>query len=253
MRHGLHSRQDVLNSIADICTDPTLDTFPDAFDPISYAPRQHGPLLTIIGTHDQSFRLPAINSTYERVASADTNPRFIKRFLVTANGKHGVIDSDDLLPTRRAVIKTILNWFNYSFRSGSTPPPTPTVRMEVIDGTMWFRGTVLPGNRIHHVDLYFATQLDTVQRPACDFAVSRLAPQSDEYSGAVPIRTALSCGLPATPENILSVHVRPGWCGLHREFEDALPVCGDGLWHRFRTTLRAFSEGQFPLSADGAV
>ena len=28
------------------------------------------------------------------------------------NGKHGVIESDDLLPTLRAVIETIHNWFN---------------------------------------------------------------------------------------------------------------------------------------------
>jgi PhoPQ-activated pathogenicity-related protein len=202
-RDGLRSRQDALNTIADVCTDPTLDTFLDYFDPISYAARQHGPLLTIIGTHDQYFPLPAINSTYERVASADTNPRFIKRLLLTANGKHGVIESDDLLPMLRDVIETIDNWFNYSFRSGSTPPPTPTVRMEVIDGTMWFRVNAPPGNGIRHVDLYFATQLDTVPQPACDFAVSRLTPQGDEYRGAVPIGTVLPCGPPATPENIL--------------------------------------------------
>jgi cephalosporin-C deacetylase-like acetyl esterase len=202
-RDGLRSRQDALNTIADICTDPTLDTFLDYFDPISYAPRQHGPLLTIIGTHDQYFPLPAINSTYERVASAGTNPRFIKRLLLTANGKHGVIESDDLLPTLRVVIETIHNWFNYSFRSGSTPPPTPTVRMEVVDGTMWFRVTAPPGREIRHVDLYFATQLDTVRQPACDFAVSRLTPQGDEYRAAVPIGTVPPCGPPATPENIL--------------------------------------------------
>jgi fermentation-respiration switch protein FrsA (DUF1100 family) len=108
-RNGLRSRQDALNTIADICTDPTLDTFLAAFDPISYVPGQHGPLLTIIGTHDQYFPLPAINSTYERVASADPNSRFIKRLLLTANGKHGVIASDDLLPTLRAIIETIDN------------------------------------------------------------------------------------------------------------------------------------------------
>jgi hypothetical protein len=183
--------------------DPTLDTFLAYFDPISYAARQHAPLLTIIGTHDQYFALPAINTTYERVASADTNPRFIKRLLLAANGKHGVIDSDDLLPTLRAVLGTIHAWFNYSFRNGPTPSPTPTVRMEVVDGTMWFRVAAPPGNLIRHVDLYFATQLDTVPQLACDFAVIRLAPQGDEYLGTLPIGTVPPCGPPATPENIL--------------------------------------------------
>jgi hypothetical protein len=77
------------------------------------------------------------------------------------------------------------------------------VRLEVVDGTMWFRVTVLPGSRSRHVDLYFATQLDTVRQPAWDFAVSRLAPQGDEYRGALPIGTVPPCGPPATPENIL--------------------------------------------------
>jgi len=106
-RDGVPSGQDALNTIANVCTDPTLDTFLDYFDPISYAP-----LLTILGTHDQYFSLPAINTTYDRVASAGTNPRFIKRLLLTANGKHGVIDGDDLLPTLRALSQTIQNWFN---------------------------------------------------------------------------------------------------------------------------------------------
>jgi hypothetical protein len=59
------------------------------------------------------------------------------------------------------------------------------------------------GQRIRPVDLYFATQFDTVLEPACDFAVSRLTPQGDEYRGAVTIGTVLLCGPPATPENIL--------------------------------------------------
>jgi hypothetical protein len=75
--------------------------------------------------------------------------------------------------------------------------------MEVVDGTMWFRVTAPPGRGIRHVDPYFATQLDTVPQPACDFAVSRLTPQGDEYRGAVSIGTVLPCGPPATLENIL--------------------------------------------------
>jgi cephalosporin-C deacetylase-like acetyl esterase len=202
-RDGLRSGQDALNTIANMCTDPTLDTFLAYFDPISYAPRQHAPLLTIVGTHDQYFPLPAINTTYDRVASADTNPRFIKRLLLTDNGKHGVIDSDDLLPTLQAVLESIHHWFNYSFGGGSTPPPTPTVRMEVVDGAMWFRVPAPPGNLVRHVDLYYATQLDTVPQPACDFAMIRLAPQGDEYHGTLPIGTVPRCGPPATPENVL--------------------------------------------------
>lgn len=191
-RDGVPSGQDALNPSADVCTDPTLDTFLDYFDPISYAPQQHAPLLTIIGTHDQYFTLPAINTislpaintTYEQIASAGTNPRFIKRILLMANGKHGVIDGGDLLPTLQAVIGTVHSWLNYSFYRGSTPPPTPTVRMEVVHDTMRFQVTALPGSRlIRRVDLYFATQLDTLPEPACDFASLRLVLQGNEYRG----------------------------------------------------------------------
>jgi cephalosporin-C deacetylase-like acetyl esterase len=202
-RDGLRSGQDALNTVADMCTDPTLDTFLDYFDPISYAPHQHAPLLTIVGTHDQYFPLPAINTTYDRVGSAGTDPRFIKRLLLTANGKHGVIDSEDLLPTLRTVLETIDAWFDYSFRNGSTPPETPTVRMQVVENTMWFLVTAPPDSIVRDVDLYFATQLDTVRQPACDFAVMRLELQGGEYRGALPIGTVPPCGPPATPANIL--------------------------------------------------
>jgi dienelactone hydrolase len=202
-RDGLRSGRDALNTVADLCMDPTLDTVLDYFDPISYAPHQHAPLLTIIGSHDQYFPLPAINTTYDRVGSAGTDPRFIKRLLLTANGKHGVIDSEDLLPTLQSVLETIHAWFNYSFRNGSTPPPTPTVRMEVVDDAMWFLVTAPSDSLIRHVDLYFATQLDTVRQPACDFAVMRLELQGGEYRGALPIGTVPPCGPPATPSNIL--------------------------------------------------
>ena len=57
-RDGLPSGQDHLNTVSNFCTDPTLTTFLNYFDPIAYAPTQHGPLLTIVGTHDQFFTVP---------------------------------------------------------------------------------------------------------------------------------------------------------------------------------------------------
>ena len=74
----MQSGQDHLNTISNFCTDPTLTTFLNYFDPIAYARTQHGPLLTILGTHDQFFTVPAINSTYNRIASAGTSERFLK-------------------------------------------------------------------------------------------------------------------------------------------------------------------------------
>lgn len=149
-RDGLPSGQDFLNTISDVCVDPatgtfhdpTAGTFLDYFDPISYAPTQHAPLLTIIGTHDQYFTVPAINTTFNRVVSGGTNARIA----LIPNGKHGVVDGGD--PSAiLAVAEDILSWFNYSFHNGPTPPPTPTVSMDVVGGTMKFRVTAPPGSQ----------------------------------------------------------------------------------------------------------
>src|SRR5262249_11305254 len=133
-RDDLRSGQDALNAIWDVCRDPTLATFESYFDPIRYAPRQNAPLLTIVGSHDQYFALPGINTTYDRIASAGTHPRFIKRIEIVPNGKHGVVDADPL-PTLSSVLNNVDSWLRYCFRSQSpSPPGTPTVRLEVANG-----------------------------------------------------------------------------------------------------------------------
>ena len=123
---GLPSGRDDLNTISDVCLDPTAQTFLSYFDPISYAPTQRAPLLTIIGTHDQYFTLPAINTTYDRVASAGTHPRFRKNILLAPNENHGVIEGRDDLDTLRAVIGDVHAWLRYSFDGAAAPPETPT-------------------------------------------------------------------------------------------------------------------------------
>lgn len=203
-RDGLKSRQDQLNTISDVCEDPTMFTFLSYFDPISYAPTQHGPLLTILGTHDQYFTIPAINTTYDQVTSAGTDPRFIKRVMLSANGKHGVLDEADLLRSVTAVIQDVDSWFKYSFRGGPTPLETPTVRSQVVGEAIEFRVSVTPGSReIRSVDLNFATQLDTTVPTPCDFATLTLSPQGNEYVGSVAMSASPPCGPAVTPENIL--------------------------------------------------
>jgi cephalosporin-C deacetylase-like acetyl esterase len=205
-RDGLRSTppRDALNTISDICTDPTLRTFLDYFDPIQYAPTQHAPLLTIIGSHDQYFTLPAINTTFDKLGSAGTNPRFLKRLMITPNGKHGVINEDDLLPTLLPVLSNIDRWFRYSFRNGPTPPATPTVRVEVEGGRMLFRVTAPPGSGgIASAQLHYATQVDTLPAAPCDFATLELARVGNEYQATLPIGTLPPCGPPASPENLL--------------------------------------------------
>ena len=204
-RDGLASQQDALNTISDVCTDPTMGTFLGYFDPIQYAPTQHAPLLTIIGSHDQYFNLPAINTTYDRLPDDSATSRYLKRLMITSNGKHGVINENDLLPTLQPVLANIDRWFRYSFRNGPTPPATPTVTVAVDGDRLVFRVQAPPGNgSITSVRIHFATQVDTHPQAPGDFASLKLAPVGNHvYEGSLPIGTAPPSGPPVSPDNVL--------------------------------------------------
>jgi cephalosporin-C deacetylase-like acetyl esterase len=203
-RDGLRSGVDHLNTIADVCRDPTMKTFLDYFDPIGYAPSQHGPLLTIVGTHDQYFAMPAINETFDRVESAGSSPRFIKRIVLTPNGKHGVVDSDNPLSAVLSLLPTIDEWLKYSFHNGSLPPQTPTVTQTAAGDWLVFRASAAPGDSaIQGVNLYFATELDSTRPVACDFRGIRLLPFGNEYVGFLPKGLPLVCGPPISADNLL--------------------------------------------------
>jgi hypothetical protein len=202
---------DLLNTVTDLCLDPALETFDptfktflDHFDPISYAPIQHAPLLTIIGTHDQYFTLPAINTTYDRVASAGTHPRFRKNILLSPNGKHGVLREGDDYGTLLRVIFDVNAWLRHGFYAWTTPPDTPTVAMTVEGDQMVFRATATPGSApILGVELWYATQIDTLPDPANDFASIHMHRDGSGYVARLAIDTLPPSGPPATPSNIL--------------------------------------------------
>ncbi|HEY2625197.1 MAG TPA: PhoPQ-activated protein PqaA family protein [Candidatus Udaeobacter sp.] len=206
-RNGLQSGLDHLNTVSNYCTDPTLTTFLNYFDPIAYAPTQHGPLLTIIGTHDQFFTVPAINYTYDRIAGAGASPRFLKRIMMKPNVKHGVETNGNLLYTYTSlydVIQGIDSWFKYCFKNGSVPPGTPTVRMEAKPTTMVFHVTApAGGSAINQVKLYYASQIDTRPSTVYDFGYVSLSWNGLEYVGTIPIGKLPSAGPPVTPNNII--------------------------------------------------
>ena len=202
-RDGLPSGQDHLNTISNFCTDPTTTTFLNYFDPIAYASRQHGPLLTILGTHDQFFTVPAINSTYNRIASAGTSERFLKRIMMKPNGKHGVVDENSY-PELLELIQNIDSWFKYCFKNGSRPPGTPTVSIDVQPTTMVFHVTApAGGSAINQVQLYYASQIDTRPSTVHDFGSISLSWNGVEYVGSIPIGTLPPAGPPVTANNII--------------------------------------------------
>jgi cephalosporin-C deacetylase-like acetyl esterase len=203
-RSGLSSGVDALNTISS-CEDPTLATFAAYFDPISYAPTQHAPLLTIIGSHDQYFVPPAINTTYDRVApAANASPRFIKRIYIAPNGEHGVIHDGNLLGTVLALLGTVDRWLKYSFGTGPAPVETPDVTMSIAGDWMLFRASAAPGAApTTTAQLFVASQMDTLPEEPCDFFGIPLLRFGDAYIGAVRIGQRPPCGPPVTTDNVL--------------------------------------------------
>jgi cephalosporin-C deacetylase-like acetyl esterase len=213
-RDGLRGGINAPNAVADVCTDATLDTFLRHFDPISHAPTQHGPLLTILGSHDQYFPLPAINSTYDRIGSAGTDPGFTTRLLITPNGKHGVVDNAEMIRTIVSVMATASRWLNHAFYGGPAPPATPTVRRFVSGNRIHFFVPARPGDTpISQVHVYWATQVETLPQPACDFSRLRLIRLGGAYYGSIPLGAAPACGPAATADKILYFASVSDWAG----------------------------------------
>jgi cephalosporin-C deacetylase-like acetyl esterase len=203
-RDGLRSGVDALNTIADVCRDPTLDTFLDYFDPIGYAPSQHAPILTIVGTHDQYFTIPAINETYDRVASAGSSPGFAKRIVFSPNGKHAVVDSADPVGIVLKLVPTIVRWLDYCFGRGALPPETPSVERTIAGDWMVFRVPAPSGGAAPETaSLYFATELDSTRAFACDFLQLPLTRVGADYVGLLPVGFPMLCGPAASPDNLL--------------------------------------------------
>ena len=202
-RDGLRSGVDAPNAVSNVCTDATLQTFLRNFDVSSYAPRQHGKLLTLIGTDDQYFPLPSINTAFDNVQSADHDPAFTSRVMIVPNGKHGVIDANPIAAVL-ASLGTVNAWLRHAFYGEAAPPETPMVFRWTAGEWMIFAVPARPGaTPIWRMDLNYATQIDTTPTPACDFTTIPMFPVGNAYLGAVRIGAPQACGPPPAPDNVI--------------------------------------------------
>jgi len=202
-RDGLRSGIDALNAVSG-CDDPTLRTFLSYFDPIGYAPTQHAPLLTIVGTHDQYFVMPSINSTYDRTEDAGTSARFAKRLFMAPNGKHGVLDGPDALRMILPLLGTVGRWLQFAFDGGAEPPQTPVIRMSRLGPWMIFKVTAAPGGAPNlGAQIHLASRMDSTPDAACDFATLGMLGRGSEFYSVVPIGYRVPCGPALTPDNVL--------------------------------------------------
>ena len=247
-RDGLQSGTNWPNAVADVCSDDTLDAFVRFFDPISYGPTQHGRLLTIIGSHDQYFPLPAINASFDRVQSAGTDPGFSSRVLIMRNGKHGVVDNGSTLTAVLAVVASANKWLEHAFEGGPRPPDTPVVHRLVSADRMHFIVPAAPGDTaISQVYIDWATQVDTTANPPCDFSRLRLLRLGGAYFGSIPIGAAPSCGAAATADNLIyyaSVSDWEGYTVSSRVYRGGAPMAFSPA---FQPVLEHFPRDSFPV------
>jgi dienelactone hydrolase len=188
-----YNGSDPLNSIENIDTDATAVTFLNYFDPIRYAPRQHAPVLTVIGTHDQYFPLPSANLMEQAITSAGTQASFEKRLWLLPNAPHGFGEAADLLP----LASGLRQWLDYAFGRRDRPLAAPQVTPFQEGGGLRFEITVaesaarLSGAQ---ATLYAATRVDSTVAPIRDFKAYPAARQGDRFVAQIPPGEASSSG-----------------------------------------------------------
>ncbi len=175
-----YNGSDPLNSIEDIDTDPTAVTFLDYFDPIRYAPRQHAPVMVVIGTHDGYFPLTCANQMALGIESAGTQTNFEKRLWLIPNAPHGLDSPLGLLP----LIQGMSQWLDYAFGRRGKPLAAPAVSMSEEGGGLRFDVTLgESAARLAGASavLYAATRVDANITPIQDFKSYSCALEGDHF------------------------------------------------------------------------
>ena len=159
-RNQPYNGKDPVNSIANVDTDPTLISFLSRFDPIRYAPRQHGPVMTIIGTHDQYFPLPNANLAQIATLTLGAQTVFEKRLWLVQNATNSMLSDANLF----SLSGGIRQWLDFCFGKRAEPLATPQISLVEAAGGLRFEITLaensarLTGST---VQFFAATRIDS--------------------------------------------------------------------------------------------
>ena len=156
------------------------------FDPIRYAPRQHAPVFTVIGTHDQYFPLPSANLMEQAITSAGTQANFEKRLWLLPNTPHRFGERGGTGPHRvrfAAVAGLCLRKARPASGRASGDAIRRKGRPAVRDHPGGERRAALPGAQ---ATFYAATQVDSSVAPIQDFKAYPAARQGDRFVARIP-------------------------------------------------------------------
>jgi len=197
-----YNGSDPLNSIEDIDIDPTAITFVDYFDPIRYAPRQHAPVMVVIGTHDGYFPLTCANQMSLGIESAGTHPNFEKRMWLIPNAPHGLDSPMGLLP----LVQGMSQWLDYAFDRRGKPLATPRVAMsEEAAGLRFDVALEEPSSRLAGANavLYAATRVDANATPIQDFKSYSCTLEDDHFVVRIRSGDRPPAGDPYRADNVI--------------------------------------------------
>lgn len=181
-----YNGDDPLNSIEDIDTDPTVINFMNYFDPIRYAVRQHAPVLTLIGTHDEYFPLPNANLMLQAMTSAGTRDNFEKRLWLIPNAPHAFVD--DILDIL-SLVPGLSGWLDYAFGERERPLATPKVTMTESGSGLRFEISLAETSARRSqaaVTLHAATRIDSTAEPINDFKSYQAAREGEKFVVQIP-------------------------------------------------------------------
>ena len=193
---------DPINSIENIDSDPTAITFMNYFDPIRYAGRQHGPLLIVIGTHDEYFPMPSANLTLLASGSAGTHPLFEKRLWLMPNTIHGFDTSTSLF----SVAISMKQWLDYCFGVRSKPLTTPHVKLLTDGNGIRLEVRVEePAVRLQgaKMEVHVGVRIDNTVTPIQDFKAYNTVREGDLFIARIPAGETSSTGITLRSDNLL--------------------------------------------------
>ena len=197
-----YNGNDPLNSIEDIDTDPTAIAFLDYFDPIRYAPRQHAPVMVVIGTHDGYFPLTCANQMSLGIESAGTRPNFEKRLWLIPNAPHGLDNPLGLLP----LVRGMSQWLDYAFDRREKPLAAPQVTLSQEAGGLRFEVTLEePASRLAGASavLHAATRVDANETPIQDFKSYACTLEGNHFVARIQTGDRPATGDPYRADNVV--------------------------------------------------
>ncbi len=196
-----YNSSDPKNSIEDVDFDATLISFLNHFDPVRYAIKQYGPVLTLIGSHDQYAPLPSANLTHLATTTAGAVSTFEKRLWLVQNATYPNISANVI-----GLTGGLRQWFDFCFGKRAKPLLTPTINMTDTGDGLKF--DILTGETTARLDkatiqFFAATKVDATASSLQDFTAYSPVKTGTNFVATLPAGEKSAAGEIYSASNII--------------------------------------------------